>query len=152
MLMTFKKKKKHLTSVKQGKNFRALLRYMISFDPHQNPMCLIVSLEQTVRLPRWCMCPSLCLECPFLQGCWETLTDLLKPSSVMTAPGTGRTLSDLHWAPKQSSLPWLLYIDGFLAIAIRKCACWFLSVFNIHPQYQNWLLSLFADSTVPGAH
>ena len=118
--MTFKK---NLTFAKQGKNFRALLMYMIWFDPHENPVCLIASLKQTMRLPCCCTCYSLCLKCPFPQGCWETLTDLLKPRSIMTSLGKGEVLVWLLLGTKAIISPKVLYTEGFLAITRWKCVC-----------------------------
>ena len=137
MLVTFKK---NLTFAKQGKNFRALLMYMIWFDPHQNPVCLIASLKQTMRLPCCCTCYSLCLKCPFPQGCWETLTDLLKPRSIMTSLGKGEVLVWLLLGTKAIISPKVLYTEGFLAITRWKCVCWYLSAFSMHPQCQNWFI------------
>lgn len=84
MLITCKEKTLHI--FKQGKIFRALSMYIISFSSHQNILYLTGLLKQTVRLPCLVMCYSLCLECPSLLDCWETLNYSSKLRSIMTAP------------------------------------------------------------------
>lgn len=144
------KKKKKLDFLKQGKNLRALLMYMIWFDPHQNPVCLIAALEQTMRLPCCCVCYSLCLKCPFPRGCWEALTDLLKPSSIMTSLGKGEVLVWRPLCPKAIISPKLLYIEGFLTITRWNVFAGICLPLTCILSARTGLLSLFPDSTVLG--